>query len=97
MATPLGTNKPSSAAMAGEKGDASKVDPKNVIGTEYGDVPKDQRNTLETYPAAQRRHQAKDGLMLWEDSARYGREREICHTNVSVIKSVCKCSRGKVG
>ena len=33
--------------MAGEKGDASKVDPSNVISVKYDDIPKDDRQKFE--------------------------------------------------
>jgi hypothetical protein len=35
--------------MAGEEHDKTKVDPKNVIGLEYDDVPEDKHQTLEAH------------------------------------------------
>jgi hypothetical protein len=49
LATPLGKKKMSSAGMVGKYQDKSKVDPKNIIDAEYGDVPEDQHNNLEAY------------------------------------------------
>jgi hypothetical protein len=45
--TLLGKNKSPLAAMASEKGDASKVDPSNVISVKYDDIPKDDRQKFE--------------------------------------------------
>ena len=48
LATPLGTQEQStSVPMAGEKGDASKVDPTNTININYEDPPEDQRLKFE--------------------------------------------------
>jgi hypothetical protein len=49
FATPLGKKQTSSSAMAGEDHDKAKVDPKNMIGTEYDDVLEDKRQALEAY------------------------------------------------
>jgi hypothetical protein len=46
LATPLG-KKSLSAAMAGNKEVASKIDPKNIIDAEYDDVPEEHRKALE--------------------------------------------------
>ena len=48
LVTPLGTQEQStSVPMAGEKGDASKVDPVNTININYEDLPEDQRLKFE--------------------------------------------------
>ena len=48
LATPLGTQEQStSVPMAGEKGDASKVDPANTININYEDLPEDHRLKFE--------------------------------------------------
>ena len=48
LATPLGTQEQStSVPMAGEKGDASKVDPANTININYEDLTKEQRLKFE--------------------------------------------------
>ena len=48
LATPLGKNKSPSAAMAGENGDASKIDPSNVISVKYkyDDIPEEDRQAF---------------------------------------------------
>ena len=48
LVTPLGTQEQStSVPMAGEKGDASKVDPANTINITYENLSKEQRLKFE--------------------------------------------------
>ena len=49
LATPLVKKKSPSADMAGEDQEKSKVDPSNIIGIEYGDVPDNKCQALEAY------------------------------------------------
>ena len=43
----MGKNKSASAAMAGNKTDASKVDLSNVINVKYDDIPEEDRQAFE--------------------------------------------------
>ena len=47
LATPLGKEQYTSVPMAGEKGDASKVDPANTININYKDLPEEQCQKFE--------------------------------------------------
>ena len=47
MAIPLGTKKSSSAAMADDMIDASKIDPEDIIDVEYNDIPEERRKQFE--------------------------------------------------
>jgi len=62
LATLLGKNKSPLAAMASEKGDASKVDPSNVISVKYDDIPMDDRQKFEA-KLKQQEEEARKNLL----------------------------------
>ena len=47
LATPLGKKKCSSAAMAGDMLDASKIDSEDIIDAEYDDIPEEHHQAFE--------------------------------------------------
>jgi len=69
LATPIGKNKSASAAMAGNKTDASKVDLSNVINVKYDDIPEEDRQAFEAQLKQQEEEAIKNLLSC------YGRTR----------------------
>jgi hypothetical protein len=65
----MGKNKSASAAMAGNKTDASKVDPCNVINVKYDDIPEEDRQAFEAQ-LKQQEEEARKNLLSC-----YGRTR----------------------
>jgi len=81
LATPLGKKKSSSAAMAGDVADASKIDPEDIIDAEYDNIPEKCRMQFEAQLKREHEEATRRLLacMLREDSARRDPEARIHH------------------
>ena len=76
--------------MAGEKVDPSKVDPSNTIAINYEDLPEECRQEFEAELKRKKRgDEGKAAVMLWENSARCGREEKNCHAVIPIYYSAC--------
>jgi len=71
LAIPLGTKKSSSAAMADDMIDASKIDPEDIIDAEYDDIPEERRKQFEAQ-LKKEQEEATRRLLACYERARQG-------------------------
>ena len=77
--------------MTGELGDASKVDPANIINVTYEDLSEEQRLKFEADLECQN-EEIKATSMLWEDTARRDREGDVRHAIDLIYYTTTACS-----